>query len=74
MIAGLIYVLSAFNGTLVAALFIEKRPAVGSSGALYGLLGATLSALIQNWDLYTNKVCTTRFFCFFIWYDLLLMI
>ena len=48
--------LSAFNGTLVAALFVEKHPAVGSSGALYGLLGATLSALIQNWELYTNKV------------------
>ncbi|XP_061988299.1 inactive RHOMBOID-like protein 8 [Rosa rugosa] len=55
LIAGLIYVLSSFNGTLVAALFVEKRPSVGSSGALYGLLGATLSALIQNWDLYTNK-------------------
>ncbi|KAK9930632.1 hypothetical protein M0R45_027666 [Rubus argutus] len=54
-IAGVIYVLSAFNGTLVAALFVEKHPAVGSSGALYGLLGATLSALIQNWELYTNK-------------------
>ncbi|XP_050376737.1 RHOMBOID-like protein 8 [Argentina anserina] len=55
LIAGLIYLLSAFNGTLVAALFVERHPAVGSSGALYGLLGATLSALIQNWDLYTNK-------------------
>lgn len=64
--------LSAFNGTLVAALFVEKRSAVGSSGALYGLLGATLSALIQNWELYTNKVYHLLFF--FIEFDLFLMI
>lgn len=56
VMAGLIYILSAFVGTLVAALFVEKRPSVGSSGALFGLLGATLSALIQNWEMYTNKV------------------
>ncbi|CAB4297529.1 unnamed protein product [Prunus armeniaca] len=55
IMAGLIYILSAFVGTLVAALFVEKRPSVGSSGALFGLLGATLSALIQNWEMYTNK-------------------
>ncbi|KAM1968148.1 hypothetical protein ACFX15_043111 [Malus domestica] len=55
LMAGLIYILSAFVGTLVAALFVEKHPAVGASGALYGLLGATLAALIQNWEMYTNK-------------------
>lgn len=61
VMSGLIYILSALVGTLVAALFVEKRPSVGSSGPLFGLLGATLSALIQNWDMCTNKVST---FCF----------
>ncbi|KAJ7965647.1 Rhomboid-like protein [Quillaja saponaria] len=53
---GIVYVLSALFGALVAALFIQNTPAVGSSGALYGLLGAMLSALIRNWKFYTNKV------------------
>lgn len=61
---GIIYVLSAFAGTLVAALFVEKTPAVGSSGALYGLLGAMLSGLIQYWRMYTNKVYNQPFFSF----------
>lgn len=52
----IIYVLSAFGGTLVAALFVENIPEVGSSGALYGLIGAMLSGLIRYWRMYTNKV------------------
>ncbi|KAK9903036.1 hypothetical protein M0R45_001317 [Rubus argutus] len=35
LIAGLIYVLYAFNGTLMAALFVEKSPTVGSSGSIW---------------------------------------
>ncbi|KAJ7959071.1 Rhomboid-like protein [Quillaja saponaria] len=53
---GIVYILSAFVGALVAALFIQNTPAVGSSGALYGLLGAMLSALVLNWKFYNNKV------------------
>ncbi|XP_015887633.3 RHOMBOID-like protein 8 [Ziziphus jujuba] len=63
---GIIYVLSAFAGTLVAALFVEKTPEVGSSGALYGLLGAMLSGLIRYWRMYTNKfaaLATLFFVC-----------
>ncbi|KAK2659578.1 hypothetical protein Ddye_006111 [Dipteronia dyeriana] len=52
---GTIYILSAFVGSLVAALFIRNIPAVGSSGALFGLLGAMLSGLIRNWNLYNDK-------------------
>ncbi|PON53064.1 Peptidase S54, rhomboid [Parasponia andersonii] len=53
---GIIYLFSAFSGTLVAALFVQNKPTVGSSGALYGLLGAALSELIWNWRMYTDKL------------------
>lgn len=56
MRTGIIYVLSAFVGTLVAALFIRNSPAVNSSAALFGLLGAMLSGLIRDWNVYTDKV------------------
>ncbi|XP_016463031.1 inactive RHOMBOID-like protein 8 [Nicotiana tabacum] len=52
---GVIYILSAITGSLVAALFIQDRPSVSSSGALVGLLGTLLSSVIRNWKLYTNK-------------------
>lgn len=53
---GLIYIVSALTGSSVAALFVQDRPSVASSGALFGLLGATLSGLIRNWKVYTQKV------------------
>ncbi|OAY23391.2 hypothetical protein MANES_18G071900v8 [Manihot esculenta] len=52
---GLIYIFSAFFGTLVTALFVRDSPIVSSSGAQLGLLGATISALVRNWRIYTNK-------------------
>ncbi|KAJ4701239.1 Rhomboid-like protein [Melia azedarach] len=52
---GIIYTLSAFVGSLIAALFVRDTPAVGASGALFGLLGAMLSGLIRNWNFYTDK-------------------
>lgn len=53
--------LSAFSGTLVTAIFVRDSPAVCSSGALFGLLGATVSALTRNWKFYTNKVMLILF-------------
>lgn len=58
---GIIYVLSAFAGTLVAALFVQNRPVVGSTGPLYGLIGAAISELIWNWRMYTDKVFDLSF-------------
>lgn len=58
---GIIYMLSAFSGTLVTAIFVRDSPAVCSSGALFGLLGATVSALTRNWKFYTNKVMLILF-------------
>nr|AIY60745.1 rhomboid protein Ginbi_RBL8a [Ginkgo biloba] len=52
---GIIYLLSAFGGSVVSALFIQNSVSVGASGALFGLLGAMLSELITNWTIYSNK-------------------
>ncbi|XP_075478509.1 inactive RHOMBOID-like protein 8 [Primulina tabacum] len=59
---GLIYILSALMGSLVAALFIQDRASVTSSGALFGLLGALLSGLIRNWKIYSKKFATLVLF------------
>ncbi|CAJ2644300.1 RHOMBOID-like protein 8 [Trifolium pratense] len=53
---GIIYILSAFVGALVASLFLQNIPAVGASGALFGLLGTLLSELVWNWKFHNNKI------------------
>ncbi|WJX32620.1 hypothetical protein P8452_20922 [Trifolium repens] len=53
---GIIYILSAFVGSLVASLFLQNIPAVGSSGALYGLLGTLLAELVWHWKFHNNKI------------------
>ncbi|KAK6257429.1 hypothetical protein QUC31_000888 [Theobroma cacao] len=52
---GIIYLLSAYFGSLVCSLFVRNSPVVTSSDALFGLLGAMLSGIIRNWKVYTNK-------------------
>ncbi|XP_057442516.1 RHOMBOID-like protein 8 [Lotus japonicus] len=61
---GIIYTLSAFVGALVAALFIQNTPAVGSSGALFGLLGTLLSQLVWNWKFLTKRNSAIASFVF----------
>lgn len=53
---GVIYILSAITGNMVAALFLQDRPTITSSATLFGLLGTMLSGLIQNWAIYSRKV------------------
>ncbi|KAM7267596.1 hypothetical protein ACFE04_009762 [Oxalis oulophora] len=53
---GLIYLLSALVGSFTSALFVRNSPVVTSSGALFGLLGAMLSWVVQNWNVYNNKL------------------
>jgi membrane associated rhomboid family serine protease len=43
-------------GSLLASLFLQNIPAVGSSGALYGLLGTLLAELVWHWKFHNNKV------------------
>ncbi|KAK8569517.1 hypothetical protein V6N13_046568 [Hibiscus sabdariffa] len=52
---GILYLLSGFGGSVLSTLFIQNSISVGASGALFGLLGAMLSELITNWNIYTNK-------------------
>ncbi|XP_038708146.1 RHOMBOID-like protein 2 isoform X2 [Tripterygium wilfordii] len=52
---GIIYLLSGFGGSVLSCLFIRNSISVGASGALFGLLGAMLSELLTNWNIYTNK-------------------
>eukprot|EP00731_Ephydatia_muelleri_P028003 Em0019g876a len=43
-----IYLLSGVGGLLVSSIF-DPEPAVGNSGAMYGLLGVMLVELLQGW-------------------------
>lgn len=52
---GIIYLVSAFGGSVLSALFNQNGVSVGASGALFGLLGAMLSELITNWTIYASK-------------------
>lgn len=53
---GIVYLLSGFGGSLLSALFLPANQiSVGASGALFGLLGATVSELLTNWTIYANK-------------------
>jgi membrane associated rhomboid family serine protease len=52
---GSIYLLSGFGGSLLSAFFVENQISVGASGALFGLLGATLSEILTNWSRYEKK-------------------
>ncbi|WJX48383.1 hypothetical protein P8452_34953 [Trifolium repens] len=55
---GLIFLLSGFGGSVLSSLFIRNSVSVGSSGVLFGLIGAMLSEVITNWTLHSNKVMT----------------
>nr|AIY60756.1 rhomboid protein Alipl7598 [Alisma plantago-aquatica] len=52
---GIIYLLSGFGGSVLSGLFLRNSISVGASSALFGLLGAMLSELLTNWNLYCNK-------------------
>jgi len=47
-----IFVMSGVFSTGCSALFLPVEIMVGSSGAIFGLMGAQLSDLIQNWTVF----------------------
>lgn len=59
-----VYVLAGLGGSVASCLRIIKQDmaktvSVGSSGAIFGLCGASLSELIINWTVYDDKVNKT---------------
>ncbi|XP_021748357.1 RHOMBOID-like protein 8 [Chenopodium quinoa] len=52
---GIIFILSVITGSLMATLFVQNRPDVSSSAALFGLIGASFSGLIRDWKSFSNK-------------------
>ncbi|KAK9923155.1 hypothetical protein M0R45_031587 [Rubus argutus] len=55
-----VYVLAGLGGSVASCLRIVKQDmaktvSVGSSGAIFGLCGASLSELITNWTVYDDK-------------------
>lgn len=51
-----LYLLSGFSSAVFSALFLGDSISVGASGALFGLVGATVAELLMNWGLYQNRV------------------
>ncbi|KAL5758239.1 hypothetical protein ACOSP7_020850 [Xanthoceras sorbifolium] len=54
---GVLYFVSGCGGGLLSCLHsrTKNRVTVGASGALFGLLGSSLSELITNWTIYSSK-------------------
>ncbi|KAI5066899.1 hypothetical protein GOP47_0017427 [Adiantum capillus-veneris] len=52
---GCIYFLSGIGGSLFSLLFIENRVSVGSSGAVFGLIGAIVAEIVPNWSKHEGK-------------------
>ncbi|GBG66195.1 hypothetical protein CBR_g57074 [Chara braunii] len=68
----LVYLVSAFGGSLMSALLLAGGViVVGASGALFGLLGATLAELIVNWTIYGRRISTLFTLIFLIVVNLL---
>jgi len=46
---GVLYLLSGISGHLMSTVFLPQEVSCGSSGAIYGLLGAQLVQIIEHW-------------------------
>eukprot|EP00949_MAST-11_sp_MAST-11-sp1_P004514 g4514.t1 len=47
---GILYFASGLSGTVLSSLFLPFQPTVGASGCIFGLIGASWSDLLQNFD------------------------
>ncbi|RZC74505.1 hypothetical protein C5167_049987 [Papaver somniferum] len=54
---------AGIRNLLMSPLFVQDIPEVGSSGALFGLLGEMLSGLIRNWKIYSDKFTSSVVLC-----------
>lgn len=51
---GVIYMLSGIFGNIVGTALSPYVISVGASGAIFGLVGACLGEIVQNWGLYAS--------------------
>ena len=51
-----IYIVSGFGGSVLSALFIQNQVFAGASGAVMGLIGASVADIITNWDVTGRKL------------------
>jgi len=51
-----VYVVSGFGGSVLSALLIRNQVFAGASGAVMGLIGASIADMILNWDVTGRRV------------------
>lgn len=56
----LIFIVSAIGGIILSAIFLPEYITVGASGGIFGLIGACISDIIMNWNLFFNKFVNER--------------
>ena len=55
-----IFIVSAIGGVILSAIFLPGFIAVGASGGIFGLIGACISDIIMNWNLFFNEFVNER--------------
>ena len=65
------YFMTGATGSLVSALFVHGRVSVGASGALMGLVGASASEIIVNWEAHQHRTRSLAYIIFFVFVSLM---
>lgn len=54
------FIVSAIGGIILSAIFLPEYITVGASGGILGLIGACISDMIMNWNLFFNEFVNER--------------
>lgn len=55
-----IFTVSAVGGIILSAIFLPEYITVGASGGIFGFIGACLSDITMNWNLFFNDFVNER--------------